>query len=68
MSTPSNSFQKTTKSGKPVINRTTRTPVYTLSINSRIRANEYKLNKGLSKFDTIWANITRSVQALEPVV
>ena len=68
MSNPSNSFQKVTKSGKPIINRSTKTPVYTLSINSRIRANEYKLNKGLSKFDSIWNNITRSVQALEPVV
>lgn len=61
---PSNSFQKTTKNGKPLINRNTGTPVYTLSVNSRIQANTYKLNQGLSKTDAIWNNICRSVQLL----
>ena len=33
-----NTFQKTTATGKPVINKTTKLPEFTKSINSRIQA------------------------------
>lgn len=61
----SNSFQKTTKNGRPIINRATKTPVYTLSLHARIQANTYKLNQGLSNFDSKWNNICRNVQTLQ---
>lgn len=60
----SNSFQKTTKNGRPIINRATKTPIYTLSLYARCKANNYKLNDGLSKFDSIFNNICRNVQTL----
>ena len=61
----SNSFQKTTKNGRPIINRATKTPVYTLSLHARMKANTYKLNEGLSKFDSVFSNICRNVQTLQ---
>lgn len=59
---PSNSFQKTTKNGRPIIDKNTKVPVYTLSIGTRIKANTYKLNQGLSKSDATWNNICRDIQ------
>lgn len=61
----SNSFQKTTKNGRPIINRATKTPVYSLSLYARMKANTYKLNLGLSTVDSKWANICRNVQTLQ---
>lgn len=47
----------TTKTGKPLINRITGLPIYSNTVEARIKRARAELNQGLSKHDAIWNNI-----------
>jgi len=57
--------QLTTKSGKPIINRITKTPIYTRSVDYRIKKIKLQLGMNIGKLtpDEVWSNIVANVNA-----
>lgn len=61
----SNTLQQLTKhGGKPMIDKNTKLPIFSAPVDYRIKRVKAELNKGLSKFDSIWHNITRDAAHL----
>ena len=58
------SGQKLTKSGKPVIDRSTRLPVYHGSVDKRIKVMKDILYFGLNTNDRKWAEISNSLKTI----
>lgn len=56
------SRQVKTKTGKKVINKDTKLPIYTKSVDQRIKEIKAELTKGMTKQDAIWYNICSSVK------
>ena len=61
-----NTLQKTTKNGKPIINRTTKLPEYNFSVHNRLNTVKRELGYVNNKpsHDQIWASICLSVSLL----
>jgi len=49
------SFQRKTKNGRPL--KINGIPSYSQPVENRIKSIKAELNKGLSKFDSVWNNI-----------
>lgn len=58
-----NSFQRTTKNGRPIT--VGGLPLFTSTVDSRIKKIRQELNKGLSKFDSKWENIKMDVSLIK---
>lgn len=58
-----NSLQKTTKNGRPIINRSTKLPEYEFSVHNRIKTIKSQLDYK-SNHEQIWASICVSVSLL----
>ena len=58
-----NSFQKTTKNGKPII--VGGLPLFTTTVESRIAKVKKELLQGVSKIDAIWDNIRVDVSLIK---
>lgn len=56
----------TTKNGKPIIYRDTKLPMYSNTVEARIKQVKQQLNQGLSKNEAIWNSIctTFKIQTL----
>ena len=51
-----------TKNGRAIIDRNTKLPIYSSTVESRIRKIKSQLNEGLSKYDSVWNNICNDVK------
>lgn len=60
-----NTMQKVTKNGRPIINRSTKTPVYRRSLHSRVKHITNELYKGLTPNEVKWQLIKNSVATLQ---
>lgn len=62
----SNTLQRTTKNGRPIINRTTKLPEYQFSVHNRLNTVKRELGYVNNKpnHDQIWASICLSVSLL----
>jgi hypothetical protein len=61
-----NTLQKTTKNGRPIINRSTKLPEYQFSVHNRLNTIKRELGYVNNKpsHDQIWASICVSVSIL----
>ena len=61
-----NTLQKTTKNGRPIINRSTKLPEYQFSVHNRLNTIKRELGYVNNKpsHDKIWASICVSVSLL----
>jgi hypothetical protein len=61
-----NTFQRTTKNGRPIINRQTKLPEYQFSVHNRLNTVKRELGYVNNKpsHDQIWASICISVSLL----
>lgn len=57
----SNTSQRTTINGRPIISSKTGLPEFSSPVEYRIKRVKAELNRGLSKFDSAWNNITRDI-------
>lgn len=59
-----NTLQRVTSSGKPMIDKGTKLPMFSTPVDYRIKRVKAELNRGLTKFDAIWHDITRDAAHL----